>query len=247
MSDLKSIRDEGIANRTSRLKKFGGSTQEEVSRVLNSGIPERASGGAVRSRATGGVVGDAMSSPRLDRKSPGKKKAATTNVNVIIAPQGDGGAPPAGGLVGAGPPPMAPPGPPMGPPGGPPLPMRKAGGRVKKADGGPVSDYLRGKEKDAKVSRAIYGLGAGITGAGAIADPEPVSKLALGAGAVGYAGLAKREHDKSKRMGAAADKFDATGLPGGPDKDAEERKAGGRVHDGAGGGKGRLEKIGKKA
>ena len=140
MEDLKALRGQGISNRMSRLKGYGGSTQEEVSRVMSSGIPERAAGGAVTARATGGMVGGDMGKPRLDKKS-GKKKAATTTVNVIIAPQhGEAGAPPGGppdaGPAPDGPPPMGPPpvgagGPPM-----PPMPMRKAGGRVKSAGAG---------------------------------------------------------------------------------------------------------------
>lgn len=75
------------------------------------------------------------------------KKGKGTNVNVIIAPQGGGmpPGPPPGMAVK--PPMMPPPGPGGPPPGAPPMMPHKtggrayqAGGRVKRADGGPVGD-----------------------------------------------------------------------------------------------------------
>ena len=134
MDDLKSLRAQGISNRTSRLKMFGGSTQEEVSRVLQDGTPQRASGGRVN-RASGGMVVGDEAKPRLDKPHHGKKKGgATTHVNVIVAPSGGSdaagpGGPPAGG------PPMLPPMAGPGPGGLPPMPMRKDGGRVKDGSG----------------------------------------------------------------------------------------------------------------
>lgn len=90
------------------------------------------------------MVAEKRGKPRLDRvgyKKGGRVKG-TTNVNVIIAPQG--------GAPAGGPPPMPPPGamPPPPPgmgagPGGPPMPPpgpmpRKNGGRVAYASGGKV-------------------------------------------------------------------------------------------------------------
>lgn len=91
--------------------------------------------------------------PRLDRKpfkNGGAVKKAGTTVNVIVAPQGGGDAPPP--MMPPGPPPMPPPMPPphMGPggPGGPTMPPpgagappgmpmgRKHGGRVPHMDAG---------------------------------------------------------------------------------------------------------------
>jgi hypothetical protein len=115
-----------------------------------------------KKRARGGKVEGKPPKARMDRKpafaSGGAVKGkAKTTVNVIVAPQGGGGAgpggPPPGGLPpmpppnGAMPPPpprppMPPPGPPppgMSGPGGPPPGMpigRKDGGRVPKMDAG---------------------------------------------------------------------------------------------------------------
>lgn len=135
MSELKTLRSQGIAERSSRLKAYGGSNPEEVQRVTGE-RPAFATGGAVKARAMGGMVGGEMGKPRLDKKSHGGKKKSATTVNVIIAPQGDGAkSEPSGPAMPppdmAGGPPMPMPGP-GGPPMPPmPMPMRKAGGAVK--------------------------------------------------------------------------------------------------------------------
>lgn len=93
-------------------------------------------------RATGGPVSVEGSKPsgRLDKFARGGKvKKGATNVNVIIAPQGGGAAPPMGGLpLPMAGPPMPPPMPPPGP-GGPPMMSQRRGGRAY-ASGGSVKE-----------------------------------------------------------------------------------------------------------
>jgi hypothetical protein len=109
----------------------------------------------------GTAMGDAPMS-RPDRSSRGSKKGkAHTNINIVMAPQGDQ-KPPMPMPPPGGPPPM-PPRPPMPPPGAPPpggmppglaggpggmppggMPMRKSGGRSRRDDGGATTNISGG-------------------------------------------------------------------------------------------------------
>lgn len=110
-------------------------------------------------------------------------------------------------------------------------PMRASGGRIKRADGGGVQDYLKDRASDKRASRNFNAGAAGITGVATILDPDPISKAMLGAMSLGNGAMAKMHHDDAKKMMGAADKFSKTGLPELPDR--EERKSGGRVHSDA--------------
>lgn len=130
--------------------------------------PKRASGGAVKTRAP--IIGRKNGGrlDRLPRKNGGRTNAkkGTTNVNVIIAPQGgEKGAPPIMPPpgVGAGPPTMAPKPPMMPPPGMaggapglPPPGIRSSGGRAY-ASGGAVKSgpaWEEGKRNGTQVSHS---------------------------------------------------------------------------------------------
>lgn len=197
---------------------------------------------------------------RLDRGAKkkalakGDKKGAV-NVTVVMAPKPDKAAATDMPMPPMPPPGAMPPMPPGPPPGGPPMPMRASGGRVKKADGGDVSDpvpaYLRDRMADKKLSARGNEVAAGIGAGTALVTKSPIA--AAIAGASGLTGWAERKSAKNLKRGAKA--FEATGLPGRPSRDDdEERASGGRVggknlvaksgfQAGAGGGLGRLEKT----
>lgn len=184
-------------------------------RSMSDGSDGMASGGRAKGYATEAeneatLEAKAPKKLRLDRqgfKHGGAVKKGTT-VNVIVAPQGGGDAPPA---MPPGPPPMPPPmpKPPMAPPpempmpgGGPPMAgapmMRKHGGRVPHADGGPV------------ISKDVA---ANIAATMKKSAPEIAARLS--------------QHGKPARA------------DGGPVRVTKGYDAG------AGGGKGRLEKVAK--
>lgn len=139
----------------------------------------RAAGGSAGDDSPGDIDG-AMARQNLSRPGRGKKgkdKKGGTNVNVIIMPKADNAnaAPPMMPPMGAGPGPgpmpprpMPGPGPMMPPPGagGPPLPMRKHGGKVRRAhkeDGGPTTKYRQMKNEKAN-DYDTAGVSNGLTG-----------------------------------------------------------------------------------
>lgn len=110
--------------------------------------------------------------------------------------------------------------------------MRKAGGRVNKQDGGPVSEYLRDEGRKAGMKGAVSGMLAVPKGIAATVPGMPMTLRGIAAASAAKdvadagAGMTKRSE-----MMSAADKFDKTGLPGRP---KSERASGGRVmHDDA--------------
>lgn len=108
-------------------------------------------------KAEGGKAKHRMDRPHRAKGGRVKKGNAKTIVNVIAGGHPASGAVPPGPPMGPPPmgvapaaPPMPPPmaarppmPPPGGPPGGPPMPMRAKGGRIRRADGGDVSDKNR--------------------------------------------------------------------------------------------------------
>lgn len=107
-------------------------------------------------------------------------------------------------------------------------PARRNGGCVeKKADGGGVQDYLKDRSRSEKNWSRLHGAAAGISGLGAVVDPDPVSKALLGLNSLTQAGAAIGAGIKSKDMKGAAKKFSETGLPELPSR--EDRKSGGKV------------------
>lgn len=203
---------------------------------------------------------------RPGRKAPKKgdgKKGTSVNVIIAQAPKPDmGGLPP---MAGAGPMPMPPPG-----PGGPPMPMRKSGGKVKafkkggrvkhKADGGWTGEgdsgkKLREKAKDVRDEPNLLKGNLGSLAATAVGQLDLMRKrgpsglgLATTAGGLSY--LGKKIYDsataksRAKKLEKEAD-------------EAEGKKRGGRAckreggpaisgfNAGAGGARGRLEKMKK--
>lgn len=221
------------------------------------------SGGSTMAKGATGLikappkVSGKPAKPRLDRPAfaRGGRANGKTNVNVIVAPGGGQNQPPTPPMPPPMPPPQAappaaPPHPPMMPPPGagpgpgmPPsgLAIRKRGGRVNKADGGPVSlpppvsmPIVQPKAKtqsmDATTTKPSWMQGR---------------KALKTGGRVENMGAAKKEGMKNGTQ--------VTHTPGKNDLDdisskppALTRKKGGRVYpidDGAGGGEGRLEKI----
>lgn len=106
--------------------------------------------------------------------------------------------------------------------------------RVKKADGGSVSEYLRKRARE-KSDDAIVGGTAGVasplvTGGalGSMMRGARARGLSMLAGVVGSGASALNaalDHKQSKDMESAADKFERNDLPGRP----EERSRGGRL------------------
>jgi hypothetical protein len=101
------------------------------------------------------------------------------------------------------------------------------GGKVKKADGGGVTEYMRDNAKTSGTKSAINGVSSALFGATAAIDPEPFTKTLAAGASLGSAALAKKDYDDYKRFSGAAKKFSKTGLPELPEK--EERKSGGSV------------------
>lgn len=178
--------------------------------------------------------------PRLDRK------AAPVNVNVIVTSgKAEGGGQPLPPPPMAGPPPPMPMPPAGGPPMPPGLPMRAAGGRVCRADGGPVKGKPGTQSGDVKESESMeraravqrnIGRAAQIGGAGAMAATTPGTIIGGGLATIVGSHLKKNADEPNIR--------DVYG-----DIVRTARKDGGRVTaamskgEGAGGGLGRLEKI----
>ncbi len=107
----------------------------------------------------------------------------------------------------------------------------KKGGKICRADGGPVSEYLRGRSRTKMGEAAQSGIRA--LGEGALAAiPEfgrPARALLGGASAMGVGDTMSKFAD-SRDMKRAADKWDKTGLPGKPSKEDEGRAKGGKVN-----------------
>ena len=163
----------GSEGNTRLLKSYGGS----ASPPRQSYPQGYATGGAVKSGnpalAEGMAATSAKAPAMAGKKAAGKGKG--TNVNVIVVPGGKPGA------AEAPPPPMPMAGPPMpapGPgPGGPPMPpegmpMRKSGGRVKKANGGEVyipaesvdDVVLAPRKSGGRVGKSVGGPAKPLTG-----------------------------------------------------------------------------------
>jgi hypothetical protein len=230
MSFMKSFAKSGADGNTRLLKQYGGSP--------GSGGPKGyASGGSVRDydaddmpakKADGGMVDGDSAKPRMDRPGrkmhgkPKDKAKGGTNVNVIIMPKGDG-APDAAavGPSGPGPMPMPPHAPMMAgpPPGGPP-PM--AGGPPMppmRKSGGAVNAYKAG----GKVCKAE---------GGSVDDTADAFKGAMfGSAADAVVRGAKSASNSVRNVAPSMGKAE-----GGP--------VYGKMHGvGAGGGKGREQKI----
>jgi hypothetical protein len=147
----------------------------------------------------GSAMGDAPMS-RPDRSSRGSKKGkAHTNINIVMAPQGDQ-KPPMPMPPPGGPPPMPPPRPPMPPPGAPPpggmppglaggpggmppggMPMRKSGGRSRRARGGEAreEDCEGGRAHRAAGGRTRLALG-GVGAPNFVSPPAQTAQSAMG-------------------------------------------------------------------
>lgn len=118
-----------------------------------------------KKRARGGKVEGETPKMRMDRRAKGgRTNGKGVKINVIVAPQGGGSAP--GAAMGAPPPAAAPPMPPprppmpMAPPQGMPpqmppgAPMRKDGGRVRRAEGGSAGEGQEDLKATYAASRA---------------------------------------------------------------------------------------------
>lgn len=226
-----SFRDQYKPTEGKLLKKYGAKTNE-----TEGAMRKMASGGCVIKKAGGGgVMGDDSDEPfssdlegdepshRADRKPKGN-----TTVNIIVGKGGPDAPPPMPPPMPAGPPPpppmAGPPGPPPGPPHGmPPMPMRAAGGRIKKEEGGGV-DKPDGKKVLGAAGAATTGVGAGKylhemtrPGGGSLRG----KLVGAGLGALG--------------LGLGAKSMES--------KDKSDRASGGRMTAGADSGIGRLQKA----
>lgn len=241
---MKSMARSGAEGNCRLLSKYGGGSSGPRQHYASGGVVKaRADGGSVMEEEEVDVEGE-EAMPRLDKPSRKPKGESKTVVNVVIAGKDD-----SQGMPALGGPPMGLPagGAPGGLPGGgpaggmPPMPMRKHGGRVTKAEGGGVKDYLREKAKDEAEKAVMHGV---VAAGNAAATRLPFGKAFKGlSGATGFtnAGIALNSASKASKARDAADAFEKTGLP-----DKPERANGGVVmKDGSGGGEGRLEKVRK--
>lgn len=277
MSYMKDARSGAVGN-TRLLKSYGGSGEPRQAYANGGAVKARADGGPAMAEgisASGSPAKPSLARPsRKVGKGKAKGKEGKTHINVIVAPQS--GASPGGPAPGpgpmAGPPPGPPPGPPMMPPGGgmggpPPMPpmramggkvvVRKKGGRVGRAEGGPTISADSEREAARLRHRANYtGVrGAANSGMGAALALRgrslPTKALGAGIAALGADDLindrpdAQREADRIERGQAEPGKEDrkdggracrSVGGPASPPKGFDA---------GAGGGAGRLEKMKK--
>lgn len=208
-------------------------------------------------------VEGAKSSGRLDKYARGGAvKKGSTNVNVIIAPQGGAGGPPPLPLPPAGgAPPMAPPAPPPGM-AGPPVPQ-KDGGRTRYAAGGKVGKAGGGgawgvtKYDDGYVTGERHGDTVYVNNAQSMSRPVPAMIQAAKAKAPGITFVAPGKKAGGRVNDGAAWK---EGLKNGTQVQHTDGKNDGKdiyrakqityakggvvgTDDGAGSGPGRLEKI----
>lgn len=272
MSDLKGLRDQSRRDRIARLKSYGAGKAESRSDMAGSVSIH----GGIKHRAAGGAIEGAPSRPRMDRggRKGGKGKKGATTVNVVIASKPDDKPPmpmpipmpmPAGG-----PPPMMPPKPPMAPPlppaaaggpppgappGGPPIPMRAAGGRLKKrAEGGEVVEEEGWTEARARIPKIAPRVSAPRAPTPAPA-PRPSSPSSSGspAGAIGEVEAVINGTPGSPIGTVRRGVLDALSLPSrlkqrrdekAKEDAAKQRASGGRLGmtAGAASGEGRLEK-----
>jgi len=266
----------GSEGNTRLLKSYGGS----ASPPRQSYPQGYATGGAVKSgnpALAEGMAATSVKAPKASAKAGGKKAAGKgkgTNVNVIVVPGGKPGAAPeapppmpmAGLPVPVGPGPAGPPMPPPGPDG---MPMRKSGGRVKKADGGStISEDSKTEAKRLRsaasedvmsgVGTALHTLPVMIGGAALTALSKGRLGRAIGSSATMGSALAGAGASASRVHAGIRKGDEARRIERGLVRDGEEdRKSGGRVNRsvggpakppkgfdaGAGGGKGRIEKA----
>ncbi len=237
---MKHLRELAKSSMMKKLQRLGAHGSLKQAHKAEHAPRKYADGGAV----AGDPVGGMAAKPRLDRPSrkAGKGgKGKGTSVNVIIMPKGDAGPKPdmpMGPMAGPPPGPM-PPMPPPGP-GGPPMPMRKHGGRIKRDDGGRISDdskleaYRLRKEADKDSTemknfvevQAPAGVGLGtMLGAGKgrwLAKGIGAGLTALGASNLG------RANDRINAKVARDKEIDR--IEKGQVKEGEEdRKRGGKV------------------
>lgn len=256
-----SFRDQYKPTEGKLLKKYGAKTIETegaMRKMANGGscVIKKAGGGGVMGEPdgdepfSGDLEGDAPRH-RADRAKP----KGNTTVNIIVGKGGPDAQPPMPPMPPA--PPPAPPmaGPPGPPPGMPPMPMRAAGGRIKKADGGKISEDSKREisrleeENRPSALKAAGKLAAGAAlgvlarkGLGRMMGSAPGGLDKTASGVLGAVGASNIDKDSDAKMVANQREIDR--MKAGRAKDGmEDRARGGRMTAGADSGVGRLQKA----